>query len=62
MLTLPLMATLSPPSTAPLVAVAGLSARMAAVFQPLLSFRVGEFRYTAAGQKVDGTQGQHHAC
>jgi GT2 family glycosyltransferase len=36
---------------------AGLSARMAAVFQPLLSFRVGEFRYTAAGQKVDGTQG-----
>ena len=30
MLTLPLMATLSPPSTAPLVAVAGLSARMLA--------------------------------
>ena len=35
---------------------AGLQARMAAIFGPLLSFRLGEFRHTVAGQKIDGTQ------
>ena len=35
---------------------AGLRARMAAVIGPLFSFRFGEFRYTVAGQKIDGTQ------
>ena len=35
---------------------AGLRARLAAVAGPLLSFRFGELRYTAAGQKIDGTQ------
>jgi GT2 family glycosyltransferase len=35
---------------------AGLRARLAAVFGPLLSFRFGELRYTVAGQKIDGTQ------
>ena len=35
---------------------AGLRARLAAVVGPLLSFRFGELRYTAAGQKIDGTQ------
>ena len=35
---------------------AGLRARLAAVFGPLLSFRFGELRYTLAGQKIDGTQ------
>lgn len=34
----------------------GLAARAASVFGPLLSFRLGEFRYTIAGQKIDGTQ------
>ena len=35
---------------------AGLKARMAAIFGPLLAFRLGEFRNTVAGQKIDGTQ------
>ena len=35
---------------------AGLRARLAAVFGPLLSFRWGELRYTLPGQKIDGTQ------
>jgi GT2 family glycosyltransferase len=35
---------------------AGLQARMGAIFGPLLSFRLGEFRHTLAGQKIDGTQ------
>ena len=35
---------------------AGLRARLATVFGPLLSFRWGELRYTLAGQKIDGTQ------
>jgi GT2 family glycosyltransferase len=34
----------------------GLQARMAAIFGPLLSFHLGEFRATIAGQKIDGTQ------
>jgi GT2 family glycosyltransferase len=35
---------------------AGLQARLGAVFSSLLSFRLGEFRHTLAGQKIDGTQ------
>jgi len=35
---------------------AGLRARLAAVFGPLVSFRWGELRYTLSGQKIDGTQ------
>ena len=35
---------------------AGLRARLAAVFSPLVSFRFGEVKYTLAGQKIDGTQ------
>jgi GT2 family glycosyltransferase len=35
---------------------AGLQARLAAVFGPLLSFRFGELKHTVAGQKIDGTQ------
>ena len=35
---------------------AGLRARLAAVFGPLVSFRWGELRYTLPGQKIDGTQ------
>jgi GT2 family glycosyltransferase len=34
----------------------GLQARLAAIFGPLLSFRLGELRATLAGQKIDGTQ------
>jgi GT2 family glycosyltransferase len=34
----------------------GLQARMAAIFGPLLAFRLGELRSTLAGQKIDGTQ------
>ena len=34
----------------------GLQARVAAIFGPLLAFRLGEFRSTLAGQKIDGTQ------
>lgn len=35
---------------------AGLRARLTAVFGPLVSLRLGELRYTLAGQKIDGTQ------
>jgi GT2 family glycosyltransferase len=35
---------------------AGLQARIGAVLGPLLGFRLGEVRYTIAGQKIDGTQ------
>jgi GT2 family glycosyltransferase len=35
---------------------AGIKARLAAIFGPLLGFRLGEFKNTAAGQKIDGTQ------
>ena len=35
---------------------AGVRARLAAVFGPLVSFRWGELRYTLSGQKIDGTQ------
>jgi hypothetical protein len=35
---------------------AGLRARLAAFFGPLVSFRWGELRYTLSGQKIDGTQ------
>jgi GT2 family glycosyltransferase len=35
---------------------AGLAARVGAITGPLLGFRLGELRYTAAGQKIDGTQ------
>jgi GT2 family glycosyltransferase len=34
----------------------GIGARIGSTIGALLSFRFGEFRYTAAGQKVDGTQ------
>ena len=36
--------------------VAGLKARTAAIFSPLLGFRLSEFAGTVAGQKIDGTQ------
>jgi GT2 family glycosyltransferase len=36
--------------------MAGLGARLQAVFGPLLSFKFGELRYTISGQKIDGTQ------
>ena len=35
---------------------AGLGARLAAIFGPLLSFRFAEFSRTLSGQKIDGTQ------
>jgi hypothetical protein len=35
---------------------AGIKARLASVFKPLLSFDLGVARYTLAGQKIDGTQ------
>jgi N-acetylglucosaminyl-diphospho-decaprenol L-rhamnosyltransferase len=35
---------------------AGLQARIAAVLGPLASLRLGELKYTIAGQKIDGTQ------
>ena len=35
---------------------AGVQARLAAIFSPLVSFRLGELKYTLAGQKIDGTQ------
>jgi GT2 family glycosyltransferase len=35
---------------------AGIQARMAAIFGPLLGFRLGELKYTLAGQKIDGAQ------
>lgn len=34
----------------------GLQARISAIFSSLMSFRMGEFRYTLGGQKIDGTQ------
>jgi N-acetylglucosaminyl-diphospho-decaprenol L-rhamnosyltransferase len=34
----------------------GIKARLAAVFGPLISFRLGEVRCTLSGQKIDGTQ------
>jgi GT2 family glycosyltransferase len=34
----------------------GLQARIAAIFGPLLGFRLAEFRNTVGGQKIDGTQ------
>jgi GT2 family glycosyltransferase len=35
---------------------AGLRARAASIFGPLLGFRIGELKYTLSGQKIDGTQ------
>ncbi|SPE41957.1 Glycosyltransferase-like protein [Candidatus Sulfopaludibacter sp. SbA3] len=35
---------------------AGLKARLAAIFGPLISFRFGELSRTLPGQKIDGTQ------
>jgi len=35
---------------------AGLQARIAAVLGSLVAFRLGELKYTIAGQKIDGTQ------
>jgi len=35
---------------------AGLQARIASIFGPLLGFRIGELKYTVSGQKIDGTQ------
>ncbi len=35
---------------------AGMKARLASVFGPLLSFRFGELSRTLSGQKIDGTQ------
>ena len=35
---------------------AGIQARIAAVLGPLAAFRLGEVKYTIAGQKIDGTQ------
>ena len=35
---------------------AGLRARIGSILGPLVSFRLGELRYTIAGQKIDGTQ------
>lgn len=37
--------------------VAGLQARLGTIFRPLLGFRLGELKYTLAGQKINGTQG-----
>jgi len=35
---------------------AGVQARLASVFGPLVGLRLGELRYTISGQKIDGTQ------
>jgi len=35
---------------------AGIQARLGAIFGPLFGFRLGEFRHTLSGQKIDGTQ------
>jgi GT2 family glycosyltransferase len=35
---------------------AGIQARLAAVLGPLVTFRLGELKYTINGQKIDGTQ------
>jgi GT2 family glycosyltransferase len=37
-------------------AVAGFKARLAAIFGPLLGFRLGAVKYTIVGQKIDGAQ------
>ena len=34
----------------------GLKARLASIFGPLISFHLGELRFTLSGQKIDGTQ------
>jgi len=34
---------------------AGLRARLASIFGPIVSFRLGELSYTLAGRKIDGT-------
>ena len=36
--------------------LAGLRARLAAIFGPLVRLQLGEVRYTISGQKIDGTQ------
>lgn len=36
--------------------VAGLRARLAAIFDPLIRLQLAEVRYTLSGQKIDGTQ------
>jgi GT2 family glycosyltransferase len=36
--------------------IAGVQARLAAVFGPLLKFDLGVVRYTISGQKIDGTE------
>ncbi len=36
--------------------MAGMMARLGAIFGPLVTFRLGELRYTISGQKIDGTQ------
>lgn len=35
---------------------AGLQARLASIFGPLVSFRLGQLKYTLPGQKIDGTK------
>ena len=35
---------------------AGIKARLASIFGPLVGLRFGGFRYTVSGQKIDGTQ------
>jgi GT2 family glycosyltransferase len=35
---------------------AGLGARFGSILSALVAFRLGEFRYVASGQKIDGTQ------
>ncbi len=37
--------------------LAGLRARLAAIFGPLVRLQLAEVRHTMAGQKIDGTQG-----
>jgi GT2 family glycosyltransferase len=37
--------------------LAGLRARLAAIFVPLARLQLGEVRHTLSGQKIDGTQG-----
>jgi GT2 family glycosyltransferase len=37
--------------------LAGLRARLAAIFGPLARLQLAEVRYTLSGQKIDGTQG-----
>jgi GT2 family glycosyltransferase len=35
---------------------AGVAARIGAILQPFATLKLGEFRYTAVGQKIDGSQ------